>query len=61
MDRQTAFKNWLKLLDLPKTLQLKQDVDVEWMWADPTCAKVLDWMIENVDKNNLITKSQQQK
>lgn len=58
-DRQAQFKQWITRLGVPKDVQLHSDVDLEWMWSDPDCSHLLDWLMKNVDETNVVTKSQQ--
>lgn len=58
-DRQHQFKQWLKTLGVPNELELHADVDIDWMWSDPKCSYLLDWMMKNINENDVVTKTQQ--
>ncbi|KAF6029685.1 HAUS3 [Bugula neritina] len=45
----------LSKLNIPHDKRPNEEADKEWLWADPDCATLLDYLINNVNRSNLVT------
>jgi len=45
----------LSKLNIPHDKRPNEEADKEWLWADPDCATLLDYLVNNVNRSNLVT------
>ena len=61
MDRTEKLRAMLQRLNFPGGCSIASDMDMDWMWAEPECARFLDWISEHLDEDNIVSPSQKKR
>jgi len=58
MSQEKGLLDILSEIDCPFAQSFDSEEDVEWLFADRDCAAFLNWVINNVSRQNVVTQDQ---